>query len=268
MAAASPPRARAAARRRRHSGAAESARHVRSRPIWPADRSRRPWPVASAPSARRPPRRRRPCGAGAGLPRSICAVPTGPAARAIRRNCPRPPRRATPVRPAPPRPRAQHPDARDQFVEERRAMIPDEVGDRLSARPRRRRLVGRQRAPVRRAAPLEQRDRRRAHRARTARGAIRSGSAARPEARPGDAAGEAFIVQPGRFVVGRPGRPGSRPPTRPPALRNPRAACTVAASASGPSRCSSAVTCCQENRKRRKSRAATGSISARRRLTV
>ena len=64
------------------------------------------------------------------------------------------------------------------------------------------------------------------------------------------------------------GPEGSRFPTRRLAASNPSSCSITAGMASGPSMRASADTRCQSNRKRKKSRAATGSISALRRFVV
>ena len=118
-----------------------------------------------------------------------------------------------------------------------------------------------------RVAARQQGDRRRPHRAtRRARRSRRG--VARPQPRPGDAAGEALIVEPGRLVpgdarrqdLGLPGA-GRRLEAFELAEHRGERVRPLHARVVG-------VTRCQSNRKRRKSRAATGSISARSRFTV
>ena len=97
---------------------------------------------------------------------------------------------------------AQQAGALDQLVEERRAVLPNAVGDRLrpGARTDRVRRRG-ERRPVPGMTPRQQGDRRGAHRRRVALAAVRS-AVARPEPRPGDPSGQALIVEPARLVVG------------------------------------------------------------------
>ena len=97
---------------------------------------------------------------------------------------------------------AQQAGALDQLVEERRALLPHAVDNRLRAGawPGR---VGRggERRPVPGMTPRQQGDRRGAHRRDVALAAVRS-SVARPEARPCDSSGQALIVEPARLVLG------------------------------------------------------------------
>ena len=58
------------------------------------------------------------------------------------------------------------------------------------------------RAPKRRMSAGKQSDRRSAHRAYSSRACVERGRDARPQARPGDAARQALVVQPGALVVG------------------------------------------------------------------
>ena len=160
------------------------------------------------------------------------------------------------------------PRARRQLVEERGAVLAQEVDDRLRARARlggirRRRRASAQSGACRRA---QQRDRRRAHR-RGAPLAAAGAPAARPQPRPGDAAGEAAVVEPGRLVAGEARRQDLASPRRRPAPRSLRAARRRRRARPALPCAHRPATRCQANRKRRKSRAATGSISARSRLT-
>ena len=97
---------------------------------------------------------------------------------------------------------AQQAGALDQLVEERRALLPNEVGDRLrpGTRPDRVRRR-RERRPVPGMTPRQQGDRRGAHRRHAALAAVRS-SVARAEARPRDPSGQALIIEPARLVLG------------------------------------------------------------------
>ena len=114
-------------------------------------------------------------------------------------------------------------------------------------------------------APGQQHNRRRPHRRRpsTAIGPAVAGS----QPHPGDMAGETAFVEPARLIVGE---------SRGQNLALPRGRGSLEAfklrhhtiKRLRPCHPRSADTCCQENRKRKKSRAATGSISARSRLSV
>ena len=93
-----------------------------------------------------------------------------------------------------------------QLVEERGAVGGHEIDDGLGARAGAQRIGRqRQRAPERGMAAGDQGDRRRAHRRRPT-VAIDDAAVARRQADPGGMAGQAARVEPGRPVVGEPGR--------------------------------------------------------------
>ena len=163
--------------------------------------------------------------------------------------------------------RAQQVRAVDDFVVERSAVRTQEFRDCLRARTHRRLVpVGARRdaCPQRRAAPRQQRHRRRANDVRAAGDA---GGCRQREARPHGTAGKAEVVEPREIVVLEARRQNFRFP-RAAGASKPCNCAMIASSASGPWRCSSGVTCCQRKRNRTKSCVATGSISWRRRFTV
>ena len=101
---------------------------------------------------------------------------------------------------------AQQPGAGDQFIEERRAMLADESGDRLRRRGSSSRRLGvlDKRPPKRRMPAGEQRDRRGAHRADAPRAAVRAAGSRGLSRAQATRPGKALVVQPGAFVVGHP----------------------------------------------------------------
>ena len=259
-------RAQADARRPRRSGA--GACGPRTRPLRRQSRRCR-WFARgrSATSGRRSRCRRRARGRAASRRRAACAEPTAPAKRASRRSCRKSRDRARRVRRAPARALAKQTRGIDQFVEEQRAARLEAVEHRLALCAQRRRAAWRrERHPERAPATLEQGDRRRADRRRMARAAVRCGG--RGQSRPGRPPGETLRVEPRRLVPLEPSRKDLGLPCVRRRLESFERAQNARAAQSGPSSRVSSDTCCQANRKRRKSRAATGSISDRRRRTV
>ena len=82
---------------------------------------------------------------------------------------------------------------------------------------------------------------------------------ARREAQPGDLAGVAQRVEPGRLDSGGAGARTARAPRLPPRLRSPAAARGPRRSPASPTSWVPGATCCQRSRKRMKSWAVTGS---------
>ena len=132
--------------------------------------------------------------------------------------------RAPPARPAPPRPAGAAARCLRPARRRTRRRAP-----RMKSATRRARALdaprsgGRgQRGPERRVAARQQGDRRGPHRAQCARcrSAVRI---ARSQPRPGDPAGEALVVEPGRLVLRQCAPAGSRSPRRRPAPRSLRA---------------------------------------------
>ncbi len=190
-----------------------------------------------------------------------CADRTEPAVRAGRRNCRTSPGPATPVRPAPLPPAGAA--GRWPRPAPRRTRRPARAGNRAPpahAHSAAHCSPNQQRSPERDVPTRQQRDRRGAHRrARSCAPDVSRAQAMRPARHMSSShAGSYPAMRAGRSSVSHALAGASKPSSK----------ATAAGIASGPSSRASSVTRCQSNRKRRKSRAATGSISARRRRTV
>ena len=195
--------------------------------------------------------------------RAAYAEPTAPAERAGRRSCRSPPDRGPRVRRAPPRPADAAGAGIEEFIKKQRAMGARGIEHGLSASAHRGRAAQRrERHPERSAAALDQGDRRRptgAWRVAPCRWRRRAASVA-----PRCAPGQTLRVQP-RWLVPLNSR---RKDLGLPCVRRclePFKRGQDRRQRIGPFKRVSSVTWCHANRNRRKSRAATGSISERRR---